>query len=264
MASIKSKIKARLQRFINNNPILGKILASFMGLIEVATLMVLKYIHDHISKNFKIRFIETFFKKRWGSKVVPLNVNIPAETKFLPTEEIYEIVSRSKVFGIGECHCRTTYKRCDRPTHTCMLLGGITTGRSMREIPYRTSEFTKVSKEEILDVLHESDEKGLVHQIIYFPTPEYYYVICNCCTCCCEVIHDYKRFLSPNIIASDFIQQRDTKRCINCGSCVERCPFGARKIIDGKLNVLQEKCFGCGMCIRKCPENAIKLVKRSP
>lgn len=255
-------IKAKLRDLIERNPSIGKVLASFMGLIEVGMLEVLSFSGKHMSNNFIIRFMRTFLKGRWGGRVVPLNINIPIETKYLPQQEILEIVSRSKVFGIGNCYCRIKHKNCNNPIHTCIGLIPLN-GRSLREINYKNVYFKRVSKQKIIDILNDCDDRGLVHQVIYFPTPNYYYVICNCCTCCCEALSNYKKFLTPQLVKSDFFQQTDQTKCISCGTCVDICPFDARQNnSEGNLVVNEEKCFGCGVCIRKCPENAIKLIKR--
>lgn len=254
--------RSKLDAFLNRHPRIGEVLATAMSSVEVHMLDVFNFIDARISKYFKIRIMRTILKDRWGARVIPLDINIPVETQFLPTQEISEIVSRSSVFAIGKCYCRTKHHRCDNPTATCILLGS-KAGRSLREVPYRTKVFTRVSKEKILNVLKDCDDKGLVHQVIFFPSPDFYYVICNCCTCCCEVLHDYKRFLSPRIVKSDFIEHTAADRCKNCGTCVGACPFDARMIDRARqLQVNQDMCFGCGLCVKKCPARAITLQKR--
>jgi NAD-dependent dihydropyrimidine dehydrogenase PreA subunit len=262
MVSLKNTIKAKIGGLIERNPIIGKLLSTLMLTVEIRMLMILNYLDKHLSPNFKIRFMRTFFEGRWGGRVVPLNINIPVETKYLPRQEILEIISRSKVVGVGECWCRTTHKNCKHMTRTCMGLA-LPGGRSLHDIRYKDVSFTRISKKEIIKILNQADDEGLVHQIIYFPTPNYFYVICSCCTCCCEAISNYKKFLSPKIVKSDFIMQTDRNKCVNHGACIEICPFDARQLdAKGKLIVDYNKCFGCGLCIRKCPKNAIKLVKR--
>ncbi|MEX2683161.1 MAG: ATP-binding protein [Candidatus Sigynarchaeota archaeon] len=261
--TLKARIKGAAAELLKRQPAIGKVLATAMGAVEVSMLKVLRFLGKHVSKDFKIRFMRTIFKNRWGGRIVPLGVNISAGTKFLPTQEILEIIGRSHAFGIGKCYCRSTHKLCDNPTDTCILLGP-RAGRAMADIPYRTSTFTSVSKERVMQVLDDADKRGLVHQTIFFPSPDYFYVICNCCTCCCEVLHDFKRFGTPAIIKSDFIEKTSLERCEGCGSCVPACPFEARHVIDGvKVLVEPEKCFGCGVCVRRCPRGAISLVKRT-
>lgn len=48
----------------------------------------------------------------------------------------------------------------------------------------------------------------------------------------------------------------DIERCIKCGRCIEKCPYGA---IDNDYKVIYEKCIGC----RKCSDCiAVKYVKK--
>ncbi|MHA2393728.1 MAG: 4Fe-4S binding protein, partial [Promethearchaeota archaeon] len=111
--------------------------------------------------------------------------------------------------------------------------------------------------------LEECDNRGLVHQLIYFPNPEFYCVICNCCPCCCVVLNKFLKTGSPQMIKSDFIAKTDIDRCKNCGNCEEICYFKARTMIDSKLHFNKIRCFGCGICVSKCPNNAIYLNKKS-
>ncbi|MBN2152993.1 MAG: 4Fe-4S binding protein [Candidatus Lokiarchaeota archaeon] len=260
--TLRASIRGAAAGLLNRQPAIGKVLATAMGAVEVSMLQVLDFIGTHVSKDFKIRFMRTFFKKKWGGRVVPLGVNFSAETRFLPSQEIYGIVSRSSAFAIGTCYCRTKHKRCDNPTDTCILLGP-KAGHALAEIPYRTASFTRVSKERIIQVLDDADKRGLVHQTIFFPTPDYFYVICNCCTCCCEALHDFKRFGTPAVVKSDFIERTDATKCTGCGACVPACPFDARAVVEGRVRVVPGKCFGCGVCARRCPEGAISLVRRA-
>lgn len=260
MVSLTFKLKKRLKFLIERYPPIGKLLSSLMSLVEVASLELLNWISLHLSPNFKIRIMNAF-RGKWGSRVVPLNVNIPAETKYLPRQEIFEIISRSHLFGIGECYCRTKHQNCQNPTHTCILLSP-PQGKSLHDIDYRNVAFKNVSKQEVINVLEECDKRGLVHQLIYFPSPNYFYVICNCCPCCCESLANYRRFGSPQVVQSDFLESTDLEKCIHCGKCVEVCYFGARRMVNGTLEVKQENCKGCGLCIRRCDSNAISLIKR--
>ncbi|MHA2290302.1 MAG: ATP-binding protein, partial [Promethearchaeota archaeon] len=141
---------------------------------------------------------------------------------------------------------------------TCIHIGF---GKSLREIPYKSENLVKVSKMEIKKLLEESDQRGLVHQIIYFPNPSFYYVVCNCCPCCCVIMNKFLTSGSPQMIKSEFFAYTDTSKCTNCGICSKRCNFGARKILDSKLNFFNNYCFGCGLCVSECPEEAIILRK---
>ena len=102
---------------------LGKVLNMMLGAFEVPLLELFRV----IDKRFNIDLVSfigrVVFKNRWGSKVVPLNVNFSPETRFLPTEEILSIIERSNVWGKAWCYCRTNQRRheepnCDHPLYT--------------------------------------------------------------------------------------------------------------------------------------------------
>lgn len=200
-----------------------------------------------------------------GGKVVPLNINIDLTSKFLSTQEIMEIVKRSNVTGVGWCYCRSVQRKyekpnCDHPLYSCIHLSF---GKSLYEILYKSYNLKKVSKKEIVNLLEECDKRGLVHQLIYFPSPQFYYIICNCCPCCCVVLNKFLKKGTPQMIKSDFIANTDSNKCTNCGTCESWCYFGARSANKGKLLFNPTNCFGCGICVSKCPNQAITLFQKN-
>jgi MinD superfamily P-loop ATPase len=125
----------------------------------------------------------------------------------------------------------------------------------------------QISKDEALQILRESEEKGLVHVTMNRVHAGHF--ICNCCACCCQalplVISDGLKILDP----SRFQAQIDKELCSGCETCLDRCPFLAIESMDlndGKqvMRVLSEKCMGCGVCQITCPEHAIVLKEVRP
>ncbi len=54
----------------------------------------------------------------------------------------------------------------------------------------------------------------------------------------------------------------DSDKCILCGKCVEKCPFGALAIEGSGIQV-NENCRMCGLCVRNCPEKAIRFEQKA-
>ncbi|HHX63961.1 MAG TPA: electron transfer flavoprotein subunit alpha [Chloroflexi bacterium] len=50
----------------------------------------------------------------------------------------------------------------------------------------------------------------------------------------------------------------DVETCIGCGACVDVCPHGALKLVDG-VAVVDENCIACGICPPECPVDALSL-----
>ncbi|MFX0000979.1 MAG: ATP-binding protein [Candidatus Hodarchaeota archaeon] len=256
--------RSRFDNILKKIPTLGKLLSSLFGFSEYYILELFRKL-DKKYGIYTMGFVNRYFLKgRWGGRVVPLSKNIDFDTKFISSQEILEIISRSNIGGIGWCYCRWIQRKyekpnCDNPIFSCIHLGF---GRSLYEIPYKSYNLKKASKREIVELLEDCDKRGLVHQLIYFPNPQFYYIICNCCPCCCVVLRKFLEYGSPQMIKSDFIAKTDLLKCKNCGKCEEWCNFKARDFTNNKLYFNSLRCFGCGICISKCPNNAIKLIKK--
>ena len=259
------EFNSKIDRLLKRVPALGKILTSLFGTQEFLMLEAFRYIDKRFNTNIFYLLDNYLIKGRWGGKVIPLEANIDLDSRFLPSQEILKLLSRSNVTGISWCYCRKTQREhgkpnCDHPLNTCIHIG---MGKALQEIPYKSENLKKVSKEEIRELLEECDRRGLIHQLIYYPSPQFYYVVCNCCPCCCVVLNRYLKLGSPQMIKSDFIAETNMEDCTKCGACEEWCYFGARKINEQNLVFNPNQCFGCGICVSKCPNNAIILKRRN-
>jgi Pyruvate/2-oxoacid:ferredoxin oxidoreductase delta subunit len=263
MTSKKRSLGHFIDKLLRRIPLLGKLVASIFGLLELPILEFFRRIDQRFNSHSMEMLSKSLLRGRWGGRVVPLNKNIEMSTQFSPNEEIMEIINRSNIMGVSYCYCRTIQRafdepKCDHPIYTCIHVGF---GKSLREIPYKSKNLKRVKKDKIVEILEECDKRGLIHQLIFFPNPEFYYVICNCCPCCCVVLKKFLHSGSPHMIKSNFIAKTDFSKCTNCKVCEEWCYFGARIIKKDKLKFASDFCFGCGICVSKCPNNAITLEK---
>ena len=53
----------------------------------------------------------------------------------------------------------------------------------------------------------------------------------------------------------------DEERCTGCGLCVESCPTGAIRLVDGVAQVEQSLCRECEVCLSTCPNGAILAIR---
>ena len=83
--------------------------------------------------------------------------------------------------------------------------------------------------------------------------------ICFCCDDCCSY---FTKIGNEQCDKGKMIESTNAATCINCGTCVEACRFGAREF-DGELRVDREKCYGCGVCVDACPDTCITMAKRA-
>ena len=53
----------------------------------------------------------------------------------------------------------------------------------------------------------------------------------------------------------------NSKECITCEACVERCPAGVLIRYGKEINVLYpENCCECETCVQVCNQDAIKMI----
>lgn len=55
------------------------------------------------------------------------------------------------------------------------------------------------------------------------------------------------------------IPKYDKELCKNCKKCtvVNVCPMKAAEMVDGEIQIDEEKCINCGRCVRNCPFQAM-------
>nr|KXH72275.1 MAG: hypothetical protein AM324_07600 [Candidatus Thorarchaeota archaeon SMTZ1-83] len=212
---------------------------------------------------------EYFEKTRGGSlfntappifKVVPVNKSVSADLIIHPYEQAEKLVETSASWGVRECICKKQRgligEPCSYPTTVCITLA------PRRENAFDDDELTTpIGKEDALRLLRDSAEAGLVHCTMNVQRGQTY--ICNCCTCCCGVLRGLTEYDQPNaFVDSDFIINVDSDLCSGCGTCVERCQFGALSIPEDVSVADKDRCIGCGVCVIECPEEALELVPR--
>jgi electron transport complex protein RnfB len=145
-------------------------------------------------------------------------------------------------------------KGCDKPEETCLTFG-IAADYSIKNGFGRAAE-----KSEILNLLKNADEIGLVLQP---NNSEEVLFICCCCGCCCAVLRTLKAFPNPSeMVSSPFAARANRDTCDGCGICQDRCQMGALEIKDGKVHLNSHRCIGCGLCVSTCPTDSLTLHRK--
>ena len=197
----------------------------------------------------------------WRSaKTIPVNVELKGEQKVLHLDQAIGYLENAEHIYRLNCLCRSIIKNCDAPTDTCIAWDSAK--GLLNEDLYKHAGTREITKEEAIETLKMSHDAGLVH-MAYAMRDDEVNRICSCCSTCCAVftsVLKYKMF--PDLISSDYISVTDMDACASCGTCVDRCHFGAREMTDDGLHVNDDLCYGCGLCVSTCPEGAISLVKK--
>lgn len=193
-------------------------------------------------------------------RVIPVEEAIPFNLEVFPYERASEMLEAAKAWGVRDCICRVQRrligKGCNHPVENCLsfapIEGAFDGDPTMRAI----------TKEEALRILQEAEGAGLVHTAGNYRNGHSY--ICNCCTCSCGVLRGLVEFGAPGALAhSGFLAAVDAETCIGCGTCVERCRFGALAVPEGVCIVDPVRCVGCGLCVTACTSGALRLQRQA-
>jgi Pyruvate/2-oxoacid:ferredoxin oxidoreductase delta subunit len=190
---------------------------------------------------------------------LPVNVEIEADHRVFDMSEVEKILRESEYIFLNNCGCRSIHRNCDNPLDTCLA---VNVGPDYPETGEGRNS-RRVTIEEALAALRRSHEVGLVHMAYVMKGDDEPFLICSCCTCCCHTLGGLLRHgIHTQVLTSKLIADDDDANCTDCGTCVKRCVFGARQMVDGDKKYDNTRCFGCGLCASTCPTNAIKLVDR--
>ncbi len=193
-----------------------------------------------------------------GFKVIPLEETIQTETTLFPYQMLENSIRNARVISVADCVCRKEAQLlgdgCEHPMETCLSFG------VAAEYYIENGMGRKITAEEAIQIIKETDESGLVHA---GANSKHLSNICNCCPCCCismkgmtQFGQDKQKFM--NAIFESII---DEELCIACGNCVERCPVKAITMEDVAI-VDRDLCLGCGLCASVCQDEAISLRPR--
>ena len=180
-----------------------------------------------------------------------------ADYAYLLLAEAEDLVRSQERVYLWPCDCRTLKGACDQSVYNCIRFA------NDRDLGW------EISKERAIAILHEADAAGLTHtDYVGLGGESDPHAICNCCTDCCQPHLAAERLGMSDI----WPRRRHVARllpdaCTLCGTCTERCPFGALTITAGAdggeaLVLTAAECRGCGLCATGCPETAIAMEPR--
>lgn len=180
----------------------------------------------------------------------------------LPHNLMEKVIAEARVIAVGHCPCRVGFKLvgrgCDHPTEVCMKFNDL--ARYVIEKGFAR----EISKEEALEVLRLTEEKGLVHFVDNAEGEIQHN--CNCCGCACWNVGAIRRRSVPRdaIMAIYFMRTTDEDACIGCGACADICPVDAVSMSADEVPVVDgDWCIGCGVCATVCPTDAIGMAYRT-
>jgi len=139
---------------------------------------------------------------------------------------------------------------------TCLAFG------DMAKMVLRRKHGREVTRDDVLAILRQNEDDGLVLQPANARQPEF---VCSCCGCCCGML-SYQKFLPHPVEfwSSNYTAEVSAEACSHCGTCVSRCQVGAVTLTgpSGEAKINLSRCIGCGLCVPTCPSGAVRLKKK--
>ncbi|MCX6550678.1 MAG: 4Fe-4S binding protein [Acidobacteria bacterium] len=204
-------------------------------------------------------------KPEWIAREPHLDIDAHFERheRFL----VIPCVCKREVEVLGHAGCRTPMQRCG--------FVGLPPQTPLGE--------TVLDREQAKALFAKLEKQGHVHLAFYgftmFADAPQFMGTCNCCSCCCGVMH------GPKLASLDVSHQGPQKSnyravinpepCTACGTCILRCPVdaitegpkrlpsgplcAATELLPGKSVVDRDTCIGCAACVTGCPEDAIVM-----
>jgi Na+-translocating ferredoxin:NAD+ oxidoreductase RNF subunit RnfB len=229
---------------------------------ELAQLM-----HEYLFEDPEKKMTGEFFGSRTPlTRALAYEEHVPVSTRVETYETACRIVENSDYGAIGMCYCRHKkehlQKSCERKApvdEICISLGSAAKFMVRRGFAeYRTSE-------QLLAVLKKAKEFNLTHvtdNIRHKPS-----FICNCCSCCCELLGGVQQGFPMGIAKAGFSLVVDPASCAGCGLCAKACNVKALMLESHgetpekfKVKVSARSCLGCGACISSCPTGSLSLI----
>ncbi|WP_163338572.1 4Fe-4S binding protein [Desulfopila sp. IMCC35008] len=199
------------------------------------------------------------------TRSLPYEEHIPVESQVTTYESAREIIKKAGYGAVGMCYCRHKKehqnKECDKGApseNICISLG------SAARFMVRRGFAEERSVEKLLQVIDTARDLNLTHitdNIRHKPS-----FICNCCSCCCELLGGVLRGYHQGVAKAGYTLEIDGDNCKGCGLCKKACNVEALERIErasGKpkfmMQVKEDVCLGCGACVSACQNDALTL-----
>ncbi|HJM83207.1 MAG TPA: 4Fe-4S dicluster domain-containing protein [Nitrospinota bacterium] len=232
---------------------------------ELATLMT-DYLNDTSGHGQADEF---FGSKTQLTRALVYDDNIPVTSTITEHESAREIVKKAGYGAAGLCYCRHKKhhqgKKCKKDVSMEDIC--ITLGKSS-DFLVRRGFHERKTVDELLAILDYAKSKNLTHVTENVRNQPAF--ICNCCSCCCELMHGVQAGYTNGLAKTAYYPHVDSCLCDYCGKCIAACNVkalgSAKRISNGKRHtyVNSEACLGCGVCIDQCDRNALTMNPRKP
>ncbi|WP_136798873.1 MULTISPECIES: 4Fe-4S binding protein [Desulfosediminicola] len=194
--------------------------------------------------------------------------HIPVHSEVTTYESARDIIKKAGYGAVGMCYCRHKKehlnKSCDKNApveEICISLG------HGAKFMVRRGFAEERSVDELLAVLDRARELNLTHITDNIRNKPSF--ICNCCSCCCELLGGVLRGFPNGVAKANFTLEIEAESCKGCGLCAKACNVEALVRVENpaggkpkfKMTVDPERCLGCGACVSACKTDSLSMVR---
>ncbi|MDT8273396.1 MAG: 4Fe-4S binding protein [Desulfomonilia bacterium] len=191
-------------------------------------------------------------------RVIPINETLATKNQVLAYEDALQLLENASTIAVTTCVCRKLLKKCENSIENCIQIN------KGAEYNLKRGTGRAIGIEEAKQILKDAQASGLVHLTENIGGNSN--VICNCCTCCCEMLRFATDSRTKGVLApSRYRATVNEEDCTACEACVDICPVGSISMSRGEVALVEaETCIGCGLCATLCPVAAISLIEVRP
>ena len=215
---------------------------------------------------------------------VPVSKDLVTDSQILPYDDVEAIMRTKNKFAVGPCLCR--YNAIVAANEDCPSMEDFLTGKYEdyfsplvnqrvetclffgHEAEYwiENGIGREITMDQALAYLQRSRDDGFVIQGMFMQETT---AVCSCHGDSCGLLKQF-RVLEPAQTAtmpsfsqvSHYQLDVDLDACIQCGTCVDRCPMHSIEMGEDGYPVVNEICVRCGQCGYVCPVGARTLSAR--
>lgn len=188
--------------------------------------------------------------------VCPVGPEVVDSGEVMMSRDWRSQIENSFAWTAQPCGCRNSailkgeMEEMEEGIRHCMVFGDLAQYFIDNGLPPLTKEEVLAEADKLIDL-------GYVPEMVFAENPD---VMCFCKAERCTMLTAHRnadgQTVSFSHASGAYLLQYNQDACIQCESCVSRCPMHSVSIDDDGYPTIDAACVGCGQCVLVCPAQA--------